>query len=132
MVVVPWRLVAPGLCISVASALTRARCGPIRGPTNVPLRPPSWVFGVVWPLLYLTTGYAWARSRAPTIGLVVLLCCAWLYVYSCRRARTASALILLSASVLSFAASTRSAWMLPLASWTAFATYLNAYPLLRP
>lgn len=57
------RAVAFGVSVS-ATALAVRRCGRLSdiGPRDVPLQPPDWVFGVVWPCLYATTGIAWATS----------------------------------------------------------------------
>ena len=134
------RAVVFGTAISVVSLLVRG-CGSISefGPRNVPLQPPDWVFGVVWPCLYVTTGAAWAVGgvRADLVlGAVTLLCCWWLVVYACLRQKGVAALTLATTAGLTVfgAASlggTAGALLVPLAVWTAFATYLNAYDVWR-
>ena len=101
-----------------------------------PWPPPGVVFAVVWPILYVTTGLAWALSAADAdkafVALVLLLC-AWLPVYSCF-SRPAAAGVLGASAVGAIALS---AWrfskgerwagglVVPLCAWLAFATYLN-------
>lgn len=47
-------------------------------------QPPSWVFGVVWPILYAFIGYIWMRRRYDGLfGLLTSLTTLWLIVYSC-------------------------------------------------
>jgi tryptophan-rich sensory protein len=103
------------------------------------LQPPDWVFGVVWPCLYVTTGAAWAvgGDRADLVlGAVTFLCCWWLVAYVCLRQTAVAALALATTVVLTVfgAASlggTAGALLVPLAVWTAFATYLNTYDVWR-
>jgi len=123
-------LVFGGL-ITLTSAAVRSGCegGLSRSAAaGVPLRPPNWVFGVVWPVLYLTTGLAWARAPRELDALfaaVTALCCAWLVVYACARARRAAALVLVAATACAAALAREAGRALPLALWLAFATYLN-------
>lgn len=139
------RLVTPGLLIALTAATVRAMCGGIEqhrtGARNVPGRPPNWVFGIVWPVLYVCVGLAWRRAPRK-LGLdwrfaaLIGLCCAWLYVYSCASAkRMASAILLattlIAASVIrsAYKANVSEVWslLLPFTLWVAFATYLNVY-----
>jgi translocator protein len=102
----------------------------------LPQRPPSWVFGVVWFLLYLAIGAAWDRSPTADpwfIALVVLLN-AWLVVYSCFDMRRTSVLVLTSVvavvigtiSTLAASGESTSVYLLiPLLAWTLYAAMLN-------
>jgi tryptophan-rich sensory protein len=92
---------------------------------RVPLQPPDWVFRVVWPCLYVTTGAAWHRAGARADGLlgaITGLCCAWL-VLDCLRWRRLAAVVLLAVAGLAFAAHDR--LLLPLAAWISFAALLS-------
>jgi benzodiazapine receptor len=99
----------------------------------VPFRPPPWVFGVVWPILYYTTGYAWELSRLDVpFSLVIGLCCLWLLVYACRGQKKLAASVIAASAIMAWATVLRlegnaRVAMLPLALWLTFATYLNAY-----
>ena len=132
------RFVAFGALISLTSFVTRRACGGLEGSaTDVPLRPPGWVFGVVWPILFVTTGIAWATASGGELdvplSIVTALCCAWLVVYSCLGRKGVAAGVLVSsclAAGFSAAVGKRNAsrWLLaPLVAWTAFASYLNLY-----
>ena len=139
------RAVAFGAAVMATSLLVR-KCAPLSeiGPRDIPFQPPGWVFGVVWPLLYATTGAAWVLSAEGKVALggrdaaffvVTASCCAWLPIYACWREKRAAA------AVLAFTC-LAAAWMAahlqgaaggllaPLAAWTGFATYLNAYEVL--
>ena len=130
------RFLVPGVAISLTGWVTSASCGPVRGGEHISFRPPPWVFAIVWPILYITTGLVWAASGGPLhidliFGAIVLLCCAWLPVYSCAKAKRVSAALLCAAAFLSwvsiFVVPARWAmWVsVPLALWTSFATILN-------
>lgn len=127
----------PAVAIAATAAVTASSCGGLgASAAKVPGRPPGVVFAVVWPILYVTTGLAWALSAADAdkafVALVLLLC-AWLPVYSCF-SRPAAAGVLGASAVGAIALS---AWrfskgerwagglVVPLCAWLAFATYLN-------
>lgn len=128
-------VVLRALLFGVSVSLTYCVCGSPSGAANVPLRPPDWVFGVVWPCLYATTGAAWALGGARAdlvLASITLLCCWWLVAYVCLRQRTVAALTLVAVVALSvfgivLLRGLAGGLLAPLAAWTAFATYLNVY-----
>lgn len=108
---------------------------------DIPFRPPRWVFGVVWPVLYTLLGLAWYRTavRFGAVGwasatylLTTLLLTAWLVVYSCMRRVRESVWVLL-ASVLSvsfnvaLSGGPEALMVIPLLVWASFATLMNAW-----
>jgi tryptophan-rich sensory protein len=137
------RLITPGVAIALTGLLTRRACGALTtSATSVPLRPPGWVFGVVWPILYLTTGLSWFHSgykHDKGFVLLVGLLCSWLVVYSCARQKVLGAVILgLATAVACYVAValyknsgykirriSSSYLLVPLCAWLVFATYLN-------
>ena len=115
---------------------------------DVPFRPPAIVFRIVWPVLYIMMGLAWAfalRNAGRSTGLKALVCivhllltallCSWLYFYACRDKRSWALLVLLFAQVVSFVATvvgpglTPRLLLLPLQIWLLFATMLNVYQI---
>ena len=134
------RAVAFGASVTCTAAHTR-RCGRrgALGPRAAPLPPPAWVFGAVWPLLYVTTGVAWALAGAradAALAALAFLCCAWLPAYACARAKSLAATILVAATILAALAAlmlrgASGALLAPLALWLSFASYLNLYDVLR-
>ena len=135
------RALAFGVSIASTALVVRLYCGdfPEMGRSDVPLQPPDWVFGVVWPCLYVTTGAAWVLGKQdPLLVALTSLCCSWLVVYLCLRKKKAAAGILAASALLAAwtvvatadgtAAGTAGAAALsPLALWLGFATYLNLY-----
>ena len=135
------RLVAPAVMIPATSLLTTRSCGGISqvrlAGSHVPLRPPSWVFGVVWPILYITTGIAWQRAYRQQGGkwdreflAIIGLCCSWLVFYTCLRWQLTAGIVLLVTAVLAWRLQralqpAASKFLTPLAVWVSFATYLN-------
>ena len=120
------RLFTPGLAITATSLA----CPNLKSSgANVPLRPPGWVFGVVWPILYVTTGLAWSRSKLDTEFIVLTtLLCAWLIAYSCKDDKTMGRNVLMIATLFSYymvVILKAPTLLLPLAAWLTFATYLN-------
>lgn len=143
-----WPLaIVPGISILATSAVTSAACGGLQNSAKtVPGRPPGWVFAVVWPVLYVTTGIAWASADASAsidaafVSLVVLLC-AWLPVYSCAKKKTVAAAVLgtstiaavgLSIALVKAGRPKSVAWLAPLCLWLGFATYLNVAEVSQP
>jgi tryptophan-rich sensory protein len=114
---------------AIAITMTSAVCPNLKDSgAAVPFRPPGWVFAVVWPILYMTTGYAWYLSKDDFLfSLVVGLCCAWLVVYSCNRDKRNAAIIIVAAAIASWYTARRHKLVVPLAVWLTFASYLNIY-----
>jgi benzodiazapine receptor len=100
---------------------------------GVPFRPPGWVFGVVWPILYATTGYAWYLSKQDVLfTAITALCCLWLIAYSCTKNKDKAPLVIVSAAVATWYTVAQLKgparnYTLPLAMWLTFASYLNIY-----
>lgn len=123
------RYVLPALMITLTSFL----CPNLKGSAvNVPFRPPSWVFAVVWPMLYITTGYAWYNSKLDYAFIsLISLCCTWLVLYSCVKMRTFALLNLITASITSwfiaYALKTTNNiyFILPICVWLTFATSIG-------
>ena len=125
------RFFLPGAFISMTSLL----CPNLKQSAEaVPFRPPGWVFGIVWPVLYITTGYAWYLSKLDYFfSVVIALCCAWLIVYSCKKSKVNAAYVLAASAVTSWSivyqlyGNNAMIYMLPLACWLTFATTINLY-----
>ena len=134
--IIALRAIIFGTSIS-STAISTIRCGELSeiGPRNIPLQPPNWIFGVVWPCLYITTGIAWALEGGKAdipLSIVTLLCCMWLVVYGCLKRKTVAAVILVCTTIATIFTAIyvggTPGWLLaPLAVWTAFASYLNIY-----
>ena len=54
---------------------------------DIPFRPPSWVFGVVWPILLILIGYSWTLRPGLTnyYLLLTLLLSTWSIFYANNR-----------------------------------------------
>lgn len=102
---------------------------------RVSLEPPGWVFGIVWPLLYVLTGAAWVMmdrsvSTDVMLSVVTCLCCAWLPTYVLAKYYVFATVILILSTGISAATVILSKssfkWLLaPLVVWLSFATYLS-------
>ena len=104
--------------------------------TYASFTPPGWVFGLVWPVLYLLLGLSWRRNAtdptlSPLYALVVALLTAWAPVTYCAGWGDAGIWLMVSAALAAgycmVLGSTRDRLMvLPLVAWLAFATVLAA------
>lgn len=120
-----------GVAISLIWVVTRRSCRSASfDPFKSPLRPPGWVFGIVWPLLFVTAGASWVLAYHTTISCALyatFLCCLRLPLYTClrhyRAATVAVATLVLATYVWKW-------FTLPLVLWLSFATYLNVYRVL--
>ena len=107
-------------------------------------QPPGWVFGLVWPILYLLTGLALAmilnvrgaRYRGLAIGLFLaqfVLNLAWSPIFFGRHEVTTAFYLLLAILLLAIATTVifgrvrnAAAWlMVPYLCWLSFAAILN-------
>lgn len=104
---------------------------------DVSFRPPSWVFGVVWPILYVLLGVSWViahrlkPSNSIIYGTLTLFLTLWILTYSCAKNKTFAMYVLLE-SILAVIAcmyvgnTTSRVLLIPLLIWVTFATILNA------
>jgi tryptophan-rich sensory protein len=134
--------------LPAAIGYTTSRVCPNVAQTEVvakPLKaqPPGWVFGVVWPLLYLSIGYCWMMARKTGMKRVVDLIFvanlvfinAWIWFYGCKDQKDkalwtfvpsiATAIMML----VVVSAATKSWWpavlIAPYIAWLIFASQLN-------
>jgi len=70
----------------------------------VKFRPPSEVFIVLWPILYIILGLAWVYSKEQSLIYLAIniLLCSWLVVYSCVKNKHISLYLLLLTLVFLF------------------------------
>ena len=103
-------------------------------------QPPGWVFGVVWPILYLLIGWNWMKTKNdPTLNIMHLLLLialnGWVYKAGCQLDYRTGAWIFIPIIALTLAIWMKSAgmhsagwWtMVPLLSWLLFAHQLNVH-----
>lgn len=101
-----------------------------------PFRPPSAVFSVVWPILYITFGISWAiannQNKLNNIpySLLTSLLVAWVIAYGCAQKKEAALYILIASLAASIAScvvgNTVSRILIaPLIAWLAFAMCLQ-------
>lgn len=103
-----------------------------------PLTPPGYVFGLVWPLLYLSLGYVLSNLQpnnpaSQFFYLNLLLNFSWIYVYNKLRSIQGGFIIILL-MVLSLVAffylnpqKELNTILLPYLAWLLFAGYLSYY-----
>ena len=99
---------------------------------NVWFRPPAWVFGLVWPVLYALLGYAWSKTDGldywyAALSLILAL---WIYVYGCRRDARLAFTILIASICIAVMTSNRSppdakTLIMPLIYWLIFASTIS-------
>tara|TARA_Y100000748_G_scaffold304022_1_gene311349 strand:- start:1733 stop:2125 length:393 start_codon:yes stop_codon:yes gene_type:complete len=102
---------------------------------NIPFRPPSWVFGVVWPILLILIGYSWTLRPALTnyYLLLTILLSTWSIFYA--NNRTFAFFNILATIGLTFYLilhkfKKKSSYLLiPLLGWLSFASYLAYYSI---
>lgn len=101
-----------------------------------PLRPPSWVFGPVWTVLYLLIGVALARMADDDEGTALLavhlvLNAIWTPIFVHQHFGWAAAVLVLMlvtlGAVVSHSDATTAALLAPYGMWIMFALYLNIY-----
>ena len=104
---------------------------------NVKFRPPPYIFGIVWPILYLLLGWSWVQSNPRQNQLIdglfftlSSLLAVWIVVYACRKDKKNAVFvmvaILLAIALLMVLIPQKSKLMLtPLGIWILFALFLS-------
>jgi benzodiazapine receptor len=104
---------------------------------NVKFRPPPYIFGIVWPILYLLLGWSWVQSNPRQNQLIdglfftlSSLLAVWIVVYACRKDKKNAVFvmvaILLAIALLMVLIPQKSKLMLtPLGIWILFALLLS-------
>lgn len=116
--------------------------------STVPFRPPSMVFGVVWPVLFLMIGYSMLWHGRQVNGsllydpglmarlLLVISLGLWVGVYGCGKSRKHAAWVMVACIGLAFAAiitgcdMTTNLLICPLLAWLLFAQHLGIAELI--
>ena len=92
-----------------------------------PWQPPPWVFGVVWPPLFLTLGAALARTpEAPALWALALCLAGWPPTRSpaCAGAPESARTLVVVAAMLAASRLPENPELAPLTLWLAFASTL--------
>jgi|MDTB01.2.fsa_nt_gb tryptophan-rich sensory protein len=107
---------------------------------KVPFRPPSWVFGVVWFILYILLGLSWVIARHQDNGVVAdvyysLLTASlvlWIVMYSCLNQKKNAIYVfglsfICVISALCLGNLTSKLMIVPLLVWLIYAFSLNTF-----
>ena len=106
--------------------------------SSVKFRPPGYIFGIVWPILFTLIGLSWVNSASKLksrlsdilyLSLSLLLA-SWIIVYSCMKDKKKAVYILfltlLAITFLMLYVPQNSKLLLaPLGIWVLYATFLN-------
>ena len=93
--------------------------------------PPSWVFGIVWPILLLLLGYSWTlRPKLKNYYLILtLLLSTWSIFYANNRIYAFFNILLtigLTIYLIFYKFKKKSSYLLvPLVVWLSYASYLS-------
>ena len=131
--------IVAGYTMSALCPMTPEQSG-----SSVPARPPGWVFGVVWPVLYILIGLSWVQLRTKQnikdkdqntvdilFSLLILTLNSWIYFYSCKDEKKSALYTLLIALLIALSTWGYSIghiqmfYLTPLVCWLFFATMLN-------
>jgi tryptophan-rich sensory protein len=116
-------------------------CKMSKSGVNVKFRPPPFVFGIVWPILYILLGLSWINSNPDKnmnieIMFFILssLLAYWIIVYSCQKNKKNAVFvmlaIILNISLLMIQIPKKSkVYLVPLAVWIFFAMLLSTTEL---
>ena len=125
----------------IAGFVVSKFCKMERSGVNVKFRPPPYIFGIVWPILYILLGLSWINSNPDRnmnneIMFFTLssLLAYWIVVYACQKNKKNAVFvmlaIILNISLLMVQISKQSQiYLVPLAVWIFFAMLLSTTEL---
>tara|TARA_B100000424_G_C22667534_1_gene366686 strand:- start:186 stop:611 length:426 start_codon:yes stop_codon:yes gene_type:complete len=74
---------------------------------NIKFRPPSYIFGIVWPILYILLGLSWINSnyeKNDSIDILFFLLSSllayWIVIYACKKDKKNAVFVMLSIILL--------------------------------
>jgi benzodiazapine receptor len=101
--------------------------------------PPGWVFGVVWPVLYLLIGYSWSlsskmRNSDQLFVINIILLLSWLVSYGCYNRKDVAFVIIILLVIFSIVTiiytwKKGGVYLVPYVLWLMFATFLSTEKL---
>ena len=104
---------------------------------NVPFRPPGYIFGIIWPILFLLIGFSW-YNRFNLSELYLILCILlslWIVIYNYSNILSFVELIITFIFtiflILYKYKPDSSLLLIPLALWLIFASSLNGYEIIH-
>lgn len=116
---------------------------------EVAIRPPSIVFGVMWPILYILLGVSWliawknVQDKQHLVlvhvfySLLTVLLAVWIIVYGCAKNKKNAIYVILAsiaAGVMAYTAAQDTVSKLlivPLVVWLSFALLLNCFEVMK-
>jgi translocator protein len=125
----------------VAGFVVSKFCKMERSGVSVKFRPPPFVFGIVWPILYILLGLSWINSNPDkNMNLEIMffvlssLLAYWIVVYACQKNKKNAVFVML-AIVLNIALlmvqipKNSQLYLVPLGVWIFFAMLLSTTEL---
>ena len=125
----------------IAGFVVSKFCKMERSGVNVKFRPPPFVFGIVWPILYILLGLSWINSNPDkNMNIEVMffvlssLLAYWIVVYACQKNKKNAVFVMLAIvlniSLLMVQIPKKSQlYLVPLAVWIFFAMLLSTTEL---
>ena len=87
----------------VAGFVVAKFCKMEKSGISVKFRPPGYVFGIVWPILYILLGLSWINSNPSSNKIIELLyfvlsslLAYWIVVYACQKNKRNAVFIMLA------------------------------------
>lgn len=103
---------------------------------KLPQRPPAFVFGIIWPILYLLIGYCWSLSTSNIeeclFWILNVLLCLWIVYWSCRNDKKKSLYIIaccITTTLMLIKISKNGIYLCPLFGWLIYAMMLNYHSI---
>ena len=125
----------------IAGFVVSKFCKMERSGVNVKFRPPPYVFGIVWPILYILLGLSWINSKPDkNMNIEIMfftlssLLAYWVVVYACQKNKKNAVFVML-AIILNIALlmvqipKKSQLYLVPLAVWIFFAMLLSTTEL---
>ena len=125
----------------IAGFVVSRFCKMERSGVNVKFRPPPYVFGIVWPILYILLGLSWINSNPDKnmnieIMFFILssLLAYWVVVYACHKNKKNAVFVMLAiilniALLMAQIPKKSQLYLVPLAVWIFFAMLLSTTEL---
>jgi len=107
---------------------------------SVKFRPPAYVFGIVWPILYIMFGVSWilATQRENSLllnscySIITALLTLWIILYACMKKKREGIYVLVGIigmliAIMNLVDTTNRLLLTPLLTWIILALLLNAF-----